>query len=569
MIIGYICKYTPVKLLESMSIECVRIEPSYIDNGITEAHMHPNVCTYVKGVLTEVFKGGYDGIILVNCCDSVRRLYDVLKNAENGKMIYMLDLPRKSGDQSVAMYASEIKKLIQTFTDFYGKKFNVQDFIRYISTEQENAGQFNMPKGNDGIRLAIMGARCNSSLIDLLKKAGADEVLNYTCTGDLLNFMPLPDFSAGEQDIIEWYAGSLIRSIPCMRMADIDRRRDMLKDIMANVNGIVYHTIKFCEFYSYEYSYIKDNCRFPILKIETDFTQGSEGQLITRIGAFVESLKGSNNKVERPSHGTRKTIVAGIDSGSLSTDVVILDEDYNILSYSIVPTGASIVDSANKAFSQSLKRAGITPQDVSFIVSTGYGRINIPFANKQVTEITCHGKGAYFLNSNIRTIIDIGGQDSKVIRLDEDGNVVDFVMNDRCSAGTGRFLEVMAKALEIPLERMGEEAQKATEDINITSICTVFAESEVISLIAQNKKRADIIKGLHNSVASKTIGLLDRLGRKGAYMMTGGVAKNRGVVEAIEQRIGDKVHIPAEPQLVGALGAAILALQEIKVKHVK
>ncbi|SHF45247.1 benzoyl-CoA reductase, bcr type, subunit D [Caldanaerobius fijiensis DSM 17918] len=562
MTVGYICKYTPVKLLESMGVECRRIEPWYIDNEVAEALMHPNMCTYVKGVLSEVVRGGYDGIVLVNCCDSARRLYDVLKSAKEDMMVYMLDLPRKSGDQAVAVYACEIKKLIQAFADFYGKKFNVQDFKEYMWIEQ-NATQANKPKVRKGVSLAIMGARCSSHLVDLIKDAGADEVLNYTCTGDLLEYTSLFDKSAGEQEMIEWYAGCLMRSIPCMRMADIDRRRDVLEDIMANVDGIVYHTIKFCEFYSYEYSYIKDNWHFPILKIESDFTRDGEGQLMTRVSAFVESLRGKGEfrgSLRKPKPGKR--IVAGVDSGSLSTDVVILDEDYNILSYSVVPTGASIVESANKAFSQAIEKAGISRDDVSFVVSTGYGRINIPFADKQVTEITCHGKGAYFLNNSVRTIIDIGGQDSKVIRLDDHGNVVDFVMNDRCSAGTGRFLEVMAKALEIPLEEMGEEAQKATEEINITSICTVFAESEVISLIAQNKKRADIVKGLHNSVASKTIGLLDRVGRKGAYMMTGGVAKNRGVVEAIEQKIGEKVYVPEEPQIVGALGAAILALQE-------
>ncbi|QSZ27455.1 2-hydroxyglutaryl-CoA dehydratase [Aceticella autotrophica] len=261
-----------------------------------------------------------------------------------------------------------------------------------------------------------------------------------------------------------------------------------------------------------------------------------------------------------------KIITAGIDSGSLSTDVVILDENVEILSYSIVPTGASILNSANKAFLQAMDSAGIAEKEISYIVSTGYGRINISFANKQITEITCHAKGAFYLNNNIRTVIDIGGQDSKVIRINEKGNVEDFVMNDRCSAGTGRFLEVMARALEIPIDLMGEEAKKATEKINITSFCTVFAESEVISLISQNKKKADIIKALHDSIANKTISLLDKIGRKSTYMMTGGVAKNKGVVKAIEHRLKENIYIPQEPQIIGALGGAILALEEIKKK---
>lgn len=261
---------------------------------------------------------------------------------------------------------------------------------------------------------------------------------------------------------------------------------------------------------------------------------------------------------------TKSFFFVGVDSGSLSTNVVILSESKKILSYAIVPTGPSIVDSAEKAFAEALKAAGLARDGVGFVVSTGYGRVNIPFAEKNVTEITCHGKGAFFLDHSVRTVIDIGGQDSKVIRLDERGSIVDFAMNDKCSAGTGRFLEVMAGSLGIPLEKMGEESLKSREDISITSICTVFAESEVISLVAQKKDKADIIQGLNNSVAGRTLSLLGRVGKKSRYMMTGGVAKNSGVVRCLARKLGENLIIPPEPQIVGALGAALAALETVK-----
>ncbi len=180
--------------------------------------------------------------------------------------------------------------------------------------------------------------------------------------------------------------------------------------------------------------------------------------------------------------------VAGIDSGSTSTNVVILDKDKNIISYSIVSTGAKSIHGANAALEVALEKAHLSRDDIKYIVSTGYGRINIPFANENITEITCHGIAAHHLNPNIRTVMDIGGQDSKVIRLDENGNIKDFAMNDKCAAGTGRFLDMMARTLQISIDEMSKEGLNWKEELKITNMCTVFAESEVVSLIAENKE---------------------------------------------------------------------------------
>ena len=250
--------------------------------------------------------------------------------------------------------------------------------------------------------------------------------------------------------------------------------------------------------------------------------------------------------------------VAGMDIGSISTEVVVMDGG-NISADIILPTGANSKAAAERALNEAAQKAGTSKEELQYIVATGYGRVSAPSAHKKVTEITCHGKGAFSLFPNARTVIDIGGQDSKVIRLDASGNVVDFVMNEKCAAGTGRFLEVMAKALEVELEELADFSKKASRSVPISSMCTVFAESEVVSLIATGEPRQDIIRGIHDSIAERTVGMVNRVGMEGEVIMTGGVALNSGVVDCLQERLGVSMKIPDNPQIMGALGAALIA----------
>jgi predicted CoA-substrate-specific enzyme activase len=250
---------------------------------------------------------------------------------------------------------------------------------------------------------------------------------------------------------------------------------------------------------------------------------------------------------------------AGIDVGSLSTEAVIIDPESEILAYTIWETGAKPDRASEGAFREVLEHVGISKDQVAYVVATGYGRISIPFADKKITEISCHAMGAYHLFPDTGTVIDIGGQDSKVIRLGEGGQVVDFTMNDKCAAGTGRFLEVMAGTFKVPIEELGSLSVKAARETPISSVCTVFAESEVISLIAQNKPQEEIIRGLHRAVVNRVWSMAQSVGVAGAVTMSGGVAKNRGVVALIEALLGGAVHVHSEPQIIGALGAALLA----------
>ena len=252
-------------------------------------------------------------------------------------------------------------------------------------------------------------------------------------------------------------------------------------------------------------------------------------------------------------------IVSGIDIGSLSSETVIL-KDGEIMSYSIVPTGADTQRAASACMQEALERAHLKFDDLSATVATGYGRIGVPFATKAVTEITCHARGAHRLFPGTRTVIDMGGQDSKVISIDTEGRVLDFVMNDKCAAGTGRFLEVMAGALEVDLVEMGERSARAKNGIVISSMCTVFAESEVISLIAGGCSKNDIIRGLHEAISKRIFTMAGKLRMERPITMTGGVAKNRGIVNALRRLLKNEIHVPEEPQIVGALGAALSAV---------
>jgi predicted CoA-substrate-specific enzyme activase len=257
--------------------------------------------------------------------------------------------------------------------------------------------------------------------------------------------------------------------------------------------------------------------------------------------------------------------VCGIDIGATTGKIVILDDE-KILAHVIIPSGFDTGRTADMLYARGLEHAGISMNDIESVVATGYGRSMVPMVTKAVTEITCHARGAYHSDEDVRTVIDIGGQDSKGIALDEGGRVTDFVMNDRCAAGTGRFLEVMAKALEVNLEDLGALSFRSHEQVQISSTCTVFAESEVISYKNQGKKKEDIVAGLTGAIASRIAGMVNQISIKEEIMLTGGVAFNQGVVSALQKKIGKPIVVPENPQIIGALGAALIASEMTRKK---
>ncbi len=255
-----------------------------------------------------------------------------------------------------------------------------------------------------------------------------------------------------------------------------------------------------------------------------------------------------------------KAISIGIDVGSITVKAAAM-ENGQLIATLVANTGYNPQEAAERIYQELLLKSGARESQVCGIIATGYGRRNVAFAQRVVTEITCHGKGANFQFPGVRTVIDIGGQDSKAISLDGNGRVQDFAMNDKCAAGTGRFMEVMAKALEVDLDLFGKIALQAPSPCAISSLCTVFAESEVISLIAKGESRENIIAGIHEAIGARVAAMAERIPIEEPLLMTGGVAKNQGVLQALKRKLGIEIMVPEYPQENGAIGAAILAAE--------
>ncbi len=253
-----------------------------------------------------------------------------------------------------------------------------------------------------------------------------------------------------------------------------------------------------------------------------------------------------------------RNIYAGIDIGSITSKAALISEG-SILGTHTLLTGYDHLSAGAKVFDLLISELKISSASIKAVVSTGYGRSSVKFADRALSEIICHGAGAFFQNRKIRGIIDVGGQDSKAISLDSSGVVENFAMNDKCAAGTGRFLEVMARALELEPDQLGNFDAQADRPAEISSICTVFAESEVISKIANQETRENIIAGIHESAAARIAILTGRIRLAEPVMMTGGVAKNKGMVRALERRLGYSLVISDYPQENGAIGAAVMA----------
>jgi predicted CoA-substrate-specific enzyme activase len=254
---------------------------------------------------------------------------------------------------------------------------------------------------------------------------------------------------------------------------------------------------------------------------------------------------------------------AGVDVGSTQTKAVIIGEDQAIVSRSLVDTGANVTRAAEHAFQEALQARDLREEEVEYVVGTGYGRYKVTFGNTQVTEISCHGRGAVHMFPSTRTVLDMGGQDTKAIRVAHSGEIVDFCMNDKCAAGTGRFLGAAASALELPLNELGPTALRGERPVKISTTCTVFAESEVLSWLGKGKKIEDILLGVHQSIAQRSVGLLRRVGIDPEVTFTGGVARNRAMIAALNERLDLKVNVSEDSHYIGALGAALFALDHI------
>ena len=258
-------------------------------------------------------------------------------------------------------------------------------------------------------------------------------------------------------------------------------------------------------------------------------------------------------------------VVAGIDVGSRSTKTVLLDAETRARrARATVPTGADLPGAAGRGLEAALREAGLGREAVAYVASTGYGRYQVSFRDIQITEITCHGRGSKALFPGTRCVLDVGAQNSRAMRVAPSGRVEAFRMNDRCASGAGRFLERVARGLEVELEAIGPLSLRSEDPQPISSVCAVLAESEVINHVTEGKKVEDILRGAHNSIADRIVALLRQVGAQPEVTLTGGVAKNVGMVRAIEERVGFPLNVSADAEYAGALGAAIFGAERLE-----
>ena len=508
------CRYAPAELFAGFGEPVERLDPTPSGFSCAESCSHPNMCGFSKAVIEDVNDRGIRRIVLTDCCDAMRRTCDVLKARDDMEFVRMISLPHMTGEREIRLFAAQLKALKDDYAAFSGLTFDLakaEEAFRKASEEKLQTP--------DGPWIAVGGAHASAKLMRQIREVFPDvSVVNETCTGNRsLSYEPLPTENGKsgkcETDFFLRYARALLtQAYPCMRMLDSSTGRQEKKNPPL---GTIFHTIKFCDYYSFRYLNEK-NSGAPLVKIETDSSLQSGGQLLTRLEAFREELDMKTGKdiamhIQKKS-GDGPVYTAGIDSGSTSTDAVIMNADRKILGRAIIPTGAGAVNTASRALGTALSEAVLHKEDLSAIVSTGYGR-------------TTSG-------------ID-GAEDA---------------------AGTGRFLEQQARALELSMPEMSRRGLEWKKDINISSMCTVFAESEVVSLVAQNVDTADIIHGLNKAIASKTAGLAARVKKQPGYILTGGVAKNEGVVKCLEEKLGAPVFVSPDAQLCGAIGAALIAL---------
>ncbi len=258
---------------------------------------------------------------------------------------------------------------------------------------------------------------------------------------------------------------------------------------------------------------------------------------------------------------------AGVDVGSTQTKAIILDAERRVVGRSMIDTGANVTRAGERSFAAALAASGLVREQVAYIVGTGYGRYKVTFGDAQVTEISCHARGASLLFPGTRTVIDMGGQDAKGIKIGELGDVKDFVMNDKCAAGTGRFLASAAEALSLSLGEIGALSLEARNPVRLSTVCAVFVESDIMSYLAQGKSVEDILGGVHSAIAARTIALVRRVGIEPEVTFTGGVSMNVGMLRALEDKLQLPLNVSPESTFVGAIGAALFALERAAARN--
>lgn len=580
--------------------------------GMMDAEGFPaDSCAFHRAALAAFLKGYLpppDAVAATtHLCDSQSKALEELA-VRFGVPLIVLDVPQEDTPEARTYLVRQLEQADGFCSGLSKRRLNHQDWQRIFSLSNQarelmlrvNDIRASSPAGVCGkeVASALIQAQLMFGLPQLprLLEALAHEILRLSTIAPAVssmfrlvwlltfpyfkgNFVPFIERKLGLWPVLDEltyvYWDPLDRERPYESLAakilqnpglgPVDRRVKMVEHMVrtANPDGVVHFSHWGCRQGLGGVTAVAESLErlgVPFLELDGDCIDSrsyAEGPTRTRLEGFVEVLKRRNEKLRAP-RVVQDGIYAGIDIGSMTAKAVVVDGQGRVLAHTISYTGASArraAESLLRFLDELSDRYGVLRR----CVATGYGRRMVDFADEQVTEITCHARGMWHLFPDVRTIIDIGGQDTKAIAVSDTGNVENFIMNDKCAAGTGRFLELMARALEMDIEELSTMGVRASRSVPISSVCSVFAESEVVSHIAEGQPVESICRGICESVAERTAALLKKVGRRPVIAMTGGVAKNAGVVKALERRLKGRISIAPDPQIIGALGAALIA----------
>lgn len=566
MKIPYFCSYIPVELLTACGHEVVDI--SLFENekySLTySCSLHDNICSYAKYLFSKITDDGheFDFVIVPKVCDAMKQLHASL--CYSGKIdSFLLDVPGRTGDQSAkylsAQYMSLLKKIAPDFTGA-GKR-NTGD-ARASSAHLLNSDKID----SCPVKIGIAGSSYSPALFrDIFKKFNAGSVFLRHCGHGIVpsGERPFSPAASLEEELLQLARYSLQNSI-CPRSDGGSLTNYIIAEIeKQQLAGLIFTTLKFCDFYAFELEKLKNilPAGFPCLYLENDLSINSDEQNVTRIEAFMEKMtpaKPATKKSRARAVAPSEIFSIGLDVGSTTTKAIMLKNGQEIIASIMIPTSINMKDSADAAFGKLIEQSAVPEDKIFRTIYTGYGRTAFP-DREQTTEITCHAAGVHFLKPQAGTIIDIGGQDSKAIRIDEAGNVLRFAMNDKCAAGTGRFLESMVQRMNINFARFSDLSLAADHPTPISSMCSVFAESEVVSLMTKGVPVGSIARGLNFAIAERVCALVRKIQGEAPFILTGGLSLNAGFTGELSNALACRVTIFAQAQLAGAIGAAVIA----------
>ncbi|MGQ9669237.1 MAG: acyl-CoA dehydratase activase [Desulfosoma sp.] len=568
-------------------------------------------CAFHRAALAACLKGYLPPLDAVaattHLCDSQSKALEELASFLNIPLIFV-DLPHESSPEAHAYVAHQLAEADLALSKITGKMPTQEDWFRVFEASNRarermcriNALRATAPAGVCGkdvstalIQAQLMFGREQlpgrlAALEDELRRARLESAAGrdafrvvWLLTFPYFkgNFVPYMERTLGiwpvvdELTYVSWeplnperpYESLATKVLRNPGLGPVENRLRMVEALvrMARPDGVVHFSHWGCRQGVggvQPIARLLEELGMPFLSLDGDSIDSrsyAEGPTRTRLEGFVEVLRTRKAMLPKK-QAVREGLFAGIDIGSLTAKAVVVDGQGRVVAHTIRYTGASARRAA-QSLQEFLDEVREQHGRVRRCVATGYGRKVVDFADEQITEITCHACGMWHLYPDVRTLIDIGGQDTKAIAINERGEVENFLMNDKCAAGTGRFLELMARALELDVEELGDKASRARRAVSISSVCSVFAESEVVSHIADGCPVEDICRGICESIADRTAALLKKVGSRPMVAMTGGVAKNIGVVKALERRLKQPISVAPEPQIIGALGAALLA----------